>query len=145
MVLSCCRVLQDFPDRVPNKFQQEVAHSKPMEKARSLKYYQYSIEGQKFHQNLAPVLVTILWNSLAFSKKLLPVLIFTGTAPRRASTSSGKKSVSPKLCSATSDHLPVCGSLGLRQKDEDLGPSRSALVDAMPLRPLVEAPQCFGK
>ena len=29
-------------------------------------------------------------NSLAFSRKLLPVLVFTGAAPRRASTSSGK-------------------------------------------------------
>ena len=49
---------------------------------------------QKRHQNLAAVLVIFLWNSQAFSGKALPVLIFTGTAPRRASTSSGKKSVS---------------------------------------------------
>ena len=38
---------------------------------RSLKYYQYSTGGQKFHQNVAPVLVIILWNSLVFSRKII--------------------------------------------------------------------------
>ena len=38
---------------------------------RSLKDCQYSAEGQKFHQNLAPVLVRILWNSLVFSRKII--------------------------------------------------------------------------
>ena len=33
---------------------------------RNLKNYQCSTEGQKFHQNLAPVLVIISWNSLVF-------------------------------------------------------------------------------
>ena len=60
----------------------------------SLKNYQYSTEGRNFHQNSAPVLVIISGNSLVFSRIFLPVLIFTGTAPRRASTSSGNKSVS---------------------------------------------------
>ena len=48
---------------------------------RSRKHYQYSTEGRKLHQNLAPVLVlilAILWYVLG---KLLPVLVFTGTAP----------------------------------------------------------------
>ena len=62
---------------------------------RSLKNCQYSTEGQKCHQNLAPVLVIILWNSLAFSMKMITSTDFTGTAPRRASTSSGKNQ-SPK-------------------------------------------------
>ena len=61
---------------------------------RSLKKYQYSAEGKKFHKILAPVaLVMILWNSLLLSSKWLPVLIFTSSAPRRASFSSGEKSV----------------------------------------------------
>ena len=38
-----------------------------------------------------PVQVIFWWNSLAFSRQLLPALIFTGAAPQRASTSSGKK------------------------------------------------------
>ena len=38
----------------------------------SLKNYQYSTGGQTFHQNLAPVLVILLWNSPAFSRKLVP-------------------------------------------------------------------------
>ena len=54
-----------------------------------------SAERQKRSQNLAPVLVILSGNSLAFSRKIitstgfLPVL-----CPRRVSTSSGKKSVS---------------------------------------------------
>ena len=60
----------------------------------SLKCYQYSTEGQKCHQNLAPVLVVTLLNSLVSSRKSLPVQVFTGIAPRHASTSSGKTSVS---------------------------------------------------
>ena len=42
---------------------------------RSLKNYQDSTEGQKFRQNLAPVMVIISGNSLAFSRKLLSVLV----------------------------------------------------------------------
>ena len=38
---------------------------------RSLKNYQYSTEVQNFQQNLAPVLVTILSNSLVCSRKLI--------------------------------------------------------------------------
>ena len=61
----------------------------------SLKNYQYSTEGQKFHQNLAPVLVIILWNSLVFSRKIITSTDFYRyLRPRQASTSSGKKSVS---------------------------------------------------
>ena len=37
---------------------------------RNLKDYQYSAEGQKLHQHLAPVLVITLWNSLVFSRKM---------------------------------------------------------------------------
>ena len=37
-----------------------------------------STERQKRSQNLAPALVIISWNSLVFSRKLLPVLVFTG-------------------------------------------------------------------
>ena len=48
---------------------------------RSLKNHQYSTEGQKFHANLAPVLVISAGNSLVFPGKLLPVLAFTGIAP----------------------------------------------------------------
>ena len=51
---------------------------------RNLKNCQYSTEGLKIHQNLAPVLVIILgilWHCLG---KLLPVLVFTGAdAPTR--------------------------------------------------------------
>ena len=36
------------------------------------------------------------WDSSVLPRKLLPVLVFTGAAPRRVSTSSGKKSVSQK-------------------------------------------------
>ena len=54
---------------------------------RSLKNYQYSTEGQKLHENLAPVLVIISGKSLVYW--FLPVL-----RPRRVSTSSGNKSVS---------------------------------------------------
>ena len=39
--------------------------------SRGLKNYQYSTEGQKFHENLAPVLVMISGNSLVFSWKLI--------------------------------------------------------------------------
>ena len=53
--------------------------------------HKYSIEGQKAHQNLAPVLVIISWNSLVSSRKLLTALVSTGAAPERVSTSSGKK------------------------------------------------------
>ena len=59
---------------------------------RSLEKYQCSTEGQKSHQHVAPVAVTISGNSLVFLGKIitsfgfLPVL-----APRRVSTSSGKK------------------------------------------------------
>ena len=48
---------------------------------RSRNNYQYSTEGQKSHENSAPVLVIISGNSLVFSRKFLPVLVFTGTAP----------------------------------------------------------------
>ena len=61
--------------------------------------YQCSTEGQKFHQHLAPVLVLISWNSLAFSRKVITSTDFTGIAPRHASTSSAKKSVSHKSVS----------------------------------------------
>ena len=37
----------------------------------SRKNYQYSTEGQKFHQTLAPLLVIILGKSLVFSRKIL--------------------------------------------------------------------------
>ena len=60
------------------------------------KNYQYSTEGQKFHQNFAPVVVIILWNSLVFSRKCFTSTDFTGTAPRRASTSIVVKKQSPK-------------------------------------------------
>ena len=58
--------------------------------------YQYSAEGQKRHQNFSTSTGNNLgeinlWYSLA---KLLPVLVCTGAAPRRVSTSRGKKSVS---------------------------------------------------
>ena len=42
---------------------------------RSLKNCQYSIEGQKFHHNLAPALLIllsqVLWNSLVFARKMI--------------------------------------------------------------------------
>ena len=63
------------------------------------KNYQYSTDLQKFHGNLAPVLVVILWNSLVFSRKIITSTDFAGTAPRRASTSSGKNK-SPKWLSS---------------------------------------------
>ena len=40
-----------------------------------------STERQKRSQNLAPVLLIFFGNSLVFSRKLLPVLVFTGAAP----------------------------------------------------------------
>ena len=40
-------------------------------KSRSLKNYQHSTEGQKFNENLAPVLVIISGNSLVFSRKII--------------------------------------------------------------------------
>ena len=36
-----------------------------------LKNYQYSTEGQKLQENLAPVLVIISWKSLVFSRKII--------------------------------------------------------------------------
>ena len=46
------------------------------------KNYQCSTEGQKFNENLAPVLVIISRNSLVFSRKITTsILVFTGTAP----------------------------------------------------------------
>ena len=47
----------------------------------SLKNYQCSTEGQKLHQNLAPLLAITSGNFLAFSRKLFPVLVFTGAVP----------------------------------------------------------------
>ena len=60
-----------------------------------------STEGQKLHENLAPVLVTISGKSLEFSGKhyqywFLPVL-----RPRRVSTSSDNKWVSQNLIPVT--------------------------------------------
>ena len=51
---------------------------------RSLKNYQYSTEGQKFHENLAPVLAIISGNYLAFSRKIITIilLVFTGAVPQ---------------------------------------------------------------
>ena len=40
-----------------------------------------SIERQQLSQNLAPVLVIISGDSLVLSRKILPVLVFTGAAP----------------------------------------------------------------
>ena len=57
----------------------------------SLKNYQYSTEGQKYHQHLAPVLAIISETSLLFSRKVITSTGFSGTASRRVSTSSGKK------------------------------------------------------
>ena len=57
---------------------------------------QYSTDGQKRHRNLAPVLLIIQGKCLAFSRKIItPVLVFTGAAPRRVRSSSGKKIQSP--------------------------------------------------
>ena len=62
---------------------------------RSRKNYQYSTQGQKHHQNSAPVLVIISGNSLVLStKKNITSTVFTGAAPQRVSTSSGNKFVS---------------------------------------------------
>ena len=47
-------------------------------------------------------MVIIWWNSLVISRKLLPLLIFTDTAPRRVSTISGKKKSPDKDCSQKS-------------------------------------------
>ena len=60
-----------------------------------LKTYQYSAEEQDFHQNLAPVLVIIsgiLW--YFFYKNDCRCWFFTGAAPRRVSTGTGKNLVS---------------------------------------------------
>ena len=44
---------------------------------RSLKNYQYnSTEGQKLHENLAPVLVIISGKSLVFSRKIITSTVF---------------------------------------------------------------------
>ena len=43
---------------------------------RSCKNYQYSTEGQKCHQNLAPVLVISSGNSLAFPTKIITSTVF---------------------------------------------------------------------
>ena len=55
--------------------------SKCLYKSETKKTTSTSTERQKRSQNLAPVLVIISGNSLVFSRKLLPVLVFTGTAP----------------------------------------------------------------
>ena len=47
----------------------------------SLKNYQCSTEGEKFHRYLAPVLVRISGNSLVLSRKVIASTGFTRTAP----------------------------------------------------------------
>ena len=69
------------------------------QETRSRKNYQYTTEGQKFHQNFA---LAILWYFLG---KLLLVLVFAGTAPRCINTSSGKK-LSPRDSFETLRLLP---------------------------------------
>ena len=101
---------------------------------RNLKNYQYSTEGEKFHKNVALVLVIISENSLVFFLgKLLPLLVFAGTAPQGISTSTGKKWVSQWLASVALHwhskvavlckvhwiiHDPVTGTLSQRQTME---------------------------
>ena len=66
---------------------------------RSLKITSTSAEGQKFHENLAPVLVIISGNSLVFSGKIITSTgFYRYLRPRRVSTSSGNKWVSQKRC-----------------------------------------------
>ena len=76
---------------------------------RSLKNYQYSTEGQNFHENLAPVLVVISGNSLAFYRKIIsstgfyrycapdasaPVVVINESPIGRSLRSAGKLSES---------------------------------------------------
>ena len=66
----------------------------------TLKFYQCSTEGQKYHQILAPVLVIISGHSLVFSRKITTSTAstgFTGAGPRRISTSSVEKLLSHRI------------------------------------------------
>ena len=56
-----------------------------------------STEGQKVHEDLAPVLVIISGKSLVFSRKIITSTGFYWYTPRRVSTSSGNKSVSHEM------------------------------------------------
>ena len=61
----------------------------------AIKNYQCGAEGQKRHQNFSTSAGKQYGEiSGYFLGKLLPVLVFTGAAPRRVSTSSGKKTIS---------------------------------------------------
>ena len=80
-------------------------------------------------QGNSPRVVVIFWgNSLVFSKKLLPVLAFTGAAPRRVSTSSGKKKSVSQSCPGSTWQEIAGGFQGLRVKSasqlKGLGPLR---------------------
>ena len=66
------------------------------ENNRSLKNYQYSIEGQKFPENLAPVVAIISGNSLVFSRRIITSTGFYRYCAPGASAPVVAKNQSPK-------------------------------------------------
>ena len=101
------------------------------------KNYQYSTEGQKFHLNLAPVLVIISGNSLVFCRNYYQYWFLPVLRPRRVSTSSGKNqsptSLLPWLQTSKADIDVTCACLGgtpLVEIPVSVGRSESVFADS---------------